>query len=110
MSQAEPAAVARKAKTRIVAETPELRVTEYELGKGEALPWHFHSEVTDHFYCLQGVIRVALREGGQEWLLRPGESCIVPPQQVHRSSNADEGTSRYLLIQGIGRHDFIKAD
>jgi quercetin dioxygenase-like cupin family protein len=110
MPQAEPIAVAREGRTRVVAETPELRVTEYVLGKGEALPWHFHSEVTDHFYCLQGMIRVALREGGQEWLLRPGESCTVPPQVVHRSSNAEEGTSRYLLVQGIGRHDFIKVD
>ena len=96
--------------THIVAKTPDLRVVEYVLQPGEYLPWHHHSEVTDHFYCLEGAIGVELREPAQKLLLRPGESCTVPPGAVHRSGNAGEGVSRYLLVQGIGRYDFVKAE
>jgi hypothetical protein len=28
---------------------------------------------------------------------------------VHRPVNAADGVSRYLLVQGVGRYDFIKA-
>jgi hypothetical protein len=31
----------------------------------------------------------------------------VSPGIVHRSSNAADGVSRYLLVQGIGRYDFV---
>jgi len=103
MPQAEPIAVAREGRTRVVAETPELRVTEYVLGKGEALPWHFHSEVTDHFYCLQGMIRVALREGGQEWLLRPGESRVQKTFVADTAGAAVQNKRPIVDSQGIAR-------
>ncbi len=40
-------------------------------------------------------------------LLHPGKTCVVSPGVVHRSSNAADGVSRYLLVQGIGRYDFV---
>jgi quercetin dioxygenase-like cupin family protein len=97
-------------KTRIVAQTPGLRVAEYVLQSGDALPWHHHSEVTDRFYCLEGLIDVELRAPAQKMLLRPGETCVVSPGTVHRSSNAADGVSRYLLVQGIGCYDFVAVD
>ncbi len=38
------------AETKIVAETPDLRVLEITLDIGEAVPWHLHRHVDDHFY------------------------------------------------------------
>ncbi len=104
----EPAAAA-DGKTRIVVQTPDVRVVEYVLQPGDSLSWHHHSEVTDRFYCLEGLIGVELQDPVQQLLLRPGEACTVPPGVVHRSGNAAESVSRYLLIQGVGRYDFIKA-
>jgi quercetin dioxygenase-like cupin family protein len=97
-------------RARIVAQTPGLRVVEYVLQSGDALPWHHHTEVTDRFYCLEGLIDVELRTPAQQMLLHPGETCVVSPGIVHRSGNAAAGVSRYLLVQGVGRYDFVTVD
>jgi quercetin dioxygenase-like cupin family protein len=94
---------------RDVMQTADVRVEEYVFQPGDGLSWHHHSEVTDHFYCLEGLISVVLRDPPQTTLLRPGEACTVPPKVVHRAVNAADGVSRYLLIQGVGRYDFVAA-
>lgn len=96
--------------TRVVAQTPELRVTEYVLAPGKIHHWHHHSQVTDRFYCLEGVISVELKTPAGRLLLHPGETCTVTPGMVHRAGNAAAEVSRYLLVQGIGRYDFLTAD
>ena len=109
--QREPTeAPATDEKTRIVAQTSGLRVVEYVLRSGDVLPWHHHSEVTDRFYCLEGLIDVELRSPARKMRLHPGEICVVSPGIVHRSGNAADGVSRYLLVQGIGRYDFVTVD
>ncbi len=106
-----PAAQSKAAeKTRIVAQTPEVRVVEYVLGADDSLSWHFHSAVSDRFYCLEGLISVEIRDPAQKIFLHPGETFAVPSGVVHRSRNAGNGISRYLLVQGVGRYDFVKAD
>src|SRR5487761_2438611 len=72
-------------KTRIVAQTPDLRVVEYVLQSGDTRPWRHHSEVTDRFYCLERLLDVELRAPAQKMLLHPGETCVVSPGIVHRS-------------------------
>lgn len=96
-------------KSRMVVQTPDVRVVEYVLQPGDRLSWHHHSEVTDRFYCLEGKIEVELRDAARSELLGPGETLMVPPGVVHRSGNAADNVSRYLLVQGVGRYDFIKA-
>ena len=109
--QREPTeAPATDEKTRIVAQTSGLRVVEYVLRSGDVLSWHHHSEVTDRFYCLEGLLDVELRAPAQKMLLHPGETCVVSPGIVHRSGNAAAGVSRYLLVQGVGRYDFVTVD
>ena len=94
---------------RVVMQTADVRVAEYVLQPGDGPSWHHHSEVTDRFYCLDGLIGVESRDPPQKTLLRPGEACSVPPRVVHRAVNAADGVSRYLLIQGVGRYDFVAA-
>ena len=93
----EPATPAADRKVRIVGQTPDLRVAEYVLEPGERLPWHHHSEATGRFHCLEGMVGVELRGPERQLLLHPGETCTVQPGTVHRSGNAAEGVSRYLL-------------
>jgi quercetin dioxygenase-like cupin family protein len=97
-------------KTRMVAQTPNLRVVEYVLQPGDMLPWHHHSNVTDRFYCLEGLTSVEFRAPPRQTLLHPGESCVVPQGAVHRSGNAAADVCRYLLVQGVGTYDFVTAD
>jgi len=110
MEQATPGQSAAAADSRIIAQTRDLRVVEYVLQPREHLAWHHHSEITDQFYCLTGTIRVEVRAPMEAHLLGPGESCSVPPGTVHRPVNAGDRVSSYLLIQGVGRYDFIRAD
>ncbi len=50
-----------------------------------------------------------LREPPRKQRLHPGETLSIPPRVVHRSGNAADGISRYLLVQGVGRYDFVTA-
>ena len=97
-------------KPAVILQTADVRVVEYVLDTGDAHPWHYHSEIADTFYCLEGLLGVETREPRSQVILRPGEKCSVPAQVVHHVANAGEGRSRYLLIQGIGTYDYIRAD
>jgi quercetin dioxygenase-like cupin family protein len=108
--QAAPAASEVTRKPKVVVQTADVRVVEYAPEPGERHPWHYHSQVLDRFYCLEGLIGVELRSPAQEVLLHPGETCVVPSGIVHRVGNAASGVSRYLLVQGIGRYDFVTVD
>lgn len=88
-------------------QTDTVRVRVMDLQPGEATPWHFHREVTDHMVCLRGVIEVRLHKEAAVHVLFPGQRCTVPVRQVHQVANASANeTASYLLIQGVGRYDF----
>jgi len=93
-----------------IAQTADVRIVEYTLNPGDRHPWHRHSEVTDRIYCLQGLIGVDTKEPDQQFRLQPGESCEVPVGTVHHVSNAGAAVGRYLLVQALGKYDYIRAD
>ena len=93
-----------------VVQTEDVRVVEYALEPNERHPWHYHSQVSDRFYCLEGLITVNLRTPPNQLVLQPGQSCAVSPNTVHRVSNAGKGVSRYLLVQALGKYDYIRVD
>ena len=95
---------------KVIAQTPEVRIVEYTLNPGDSHPWHHHTQVTDRIYCLEGLIGVDTREPAQQFRLRPGESCEVPVGRIHHVSNPAVGTSRYLLVQALGKYDYIRAE
>jgi quercetin dioxygenase-like cupin family protein len=83
----------------VLVQTADVRVTGYALEPDERHPWHYHSEVSDRIYCLNGLIGVNTGTPPKEITLRPGESCEISPKAVHRVCNAGDGASRYLLVQ-----------
>ncbi|MGH7043302.1 MAG: cupin domain-containing protein [Acetobacteraceae bacterium] len=97
-------------KPNVVVQTADVRVVEYVLAPGVAHSWHHHTQITDTFYCLEGLIGVETREPASRRVLRVGETCKVPPNTVHHASNAGDATSRYLLVQAQGKYDYIKAE
>ena len=42
--------------------------------------------------------------------LNPGESATVMPPMAHHVSNPSGKPCRFLLIQGVGKYDFIKEE
>ena len=93
----------------VVAETDTLRVSILTLAEGQEVPWHYHSRVTDTFYCLEGTLSVETRSPKARHLLDVGESCAVAPKTGHRVTGQDGGRARFLIVQGVGTYDFCPA-
>ena len=93
----------------VVARTDTLRVSILTLAPGQEVPWHYHSEVTDTFYCLEGILSVETRAPNAHHLLEVGESCAVPPMTAHRVTGRDGSRARFLIVQGIGTYDYCPA-
>jgi len=89
------------------AERPGFRISEIQISPSQKVPWHYHSNVADTFYVLQGAIRIFLREPKQEVRLGPGETFAVPPKRPHLVVNGGDTSATFLVLQGIGEYDFI---
>jgi mannose-6-phosphate isomerase-like protein (cupin superfamily) len=71
------------------------------------VPWHYHTVVHDTFYVLEGTLRLFLGDPEEQVLLAPGETYVVRARRPHRVTNAAEGSSTFLVLQGMGEHDFV---
>lgn len=95
---------------RVVAKGADVLVREYILDPGETIPWHRHTEVSDYYYGLEGVVVVETRVPPAQHEIPAGQSASVTPPTVHQVSNPGRQRCRFLLIQGVGKYDFVKAD
>jgi quercetin dioxygenase-like cupin family protein len=91
-----------------IIRTAEVLVREMELFAGDVTEWHYHTQVHDYFVCLEGRIQVETKIPGGVFLLEPGQRFLVTSGLVHRVVNLAGGTSKYLLVQGVGSYDFCK--
>ena len=94
----------------VVAKSAELLVREYTLDPGEIIPWHRHSAVSDYYYGLEGRVVVETRAPAARHELGAGQSASVTPLTVHQVSNPAAAPCRFLLIQGVGKYDFIREE
>lgn len=90
-----------------VAEVPDLRVRELALSHGQCVPWHYHSQITDTFLCMEGPMLVCTRNPLRRHVLLPGEKLGVEPGTPHRVSGVDDGPCRFMIVQGVGRYDYV---
>jgi quercetin dioxygenase-like cupin family protein len=90
------------------------QVREFTVAPGEEVPWHYHSEVTDWCYCLEGVVAAQIRDHAPGEIklqrLKPGQSCRIEAGTVHRLTSGGESICRYLLVQAGGKYDFNKVE
>jgi quercetin dioxygenase-like cupin family protein len=90
----------------IVAATADLRMVVLTLGRGQEVPWHWHSNVTDHVICLEGPMVVETRAPRERFELMPGERCTIPSRRAHRVGGKDGGPCKFAILQGVGAYDF----
>ena len=100
----------RVKKISVIAKGADVLVREYVLGPGESIPWHHHTQVTDHYYSLGGKVLVETNAPSARHELIPGESTSVAPPTAHHVSNPYGEPCRFLLIQGVGTYDFVKEE
>lgn len=108
MSQPPPPYRVRR--IHIVAKGADVLVREYILDPGEAIPWHHHTRVADHYYGLEGQVVVETRNPPARHEIGVGQTATVTPPTAHHVSNAAGKPCRFLLIQGVGQHDFIREE
>lgn len=89
-----------------IAAVPGLRMQVLTFAAGQEVPWHWHSEVTDTFFCMDGPMVVETRAPASTTVLQPGEMHQVPARQAHRVSGLDGRAFRFAILQGIGSYDF----
>src|SRR5262249_39598830 len=92
----------------LVAEGADLRVQVLSLAAGQCVPWHYHSEISDSFVCLEGPMVVETRAPRNAYRLEPGQRCAVPPKTAHRVSGEGGGPCKFLIVQGVGVSVFVR--
>ena len=89
------------------AERPGFRINELQISTTQKVPWHYHSNIQDTFYVIEGHIRLFLREPQEEIRLGPGDTYSVRPRRPHLVVNDGAGSATFLLLQGIGEYDYV---
>ena len=74
---------------------------------GQWVPWHYHTEISDSFVCLEGPMVVETRAPRHVYRLLPGERCAVPPKTAHYVHGEADAACRFLIVQGVGVYDFV---
>jgi quercetin dioxygenase-like cupin family protein len=86
---------------------PGFRIRELQISPTQRVPWHYHSNVRDTFYVIEGRLRLFLREPKEEVRLGPGDTYSVRPRRPHLVTNDGDGSATFLVLQGIGEYDFV---
>lgn len=82
----------------------------FTLAPGEVIPWHRHSESTDHYFVLHGTLTINTRKPDDEHMFEIGGRYKIKPGTAHLISNLGATDCLFLLLQGVGKYDFIKSE
>ena len=59
------------------------------LGPRQTIPWHCHSEVTDHYFVLRGNLTITMRDPDSKRELQVGERHQITSGSAHLLSNQE---------------------
>ena len=86
---------------------PGFRIAELRLSPTQKVPWHYHSNISDTFYVLEGEMRLFLQKPKQEVRLTPGESFVAAAGRPHLVTNGGTSSLTFLIMQGVGEYDYV---
>jgi len=89
------------------AERPGFRIAELQISPAQMVPWHYHTNIQDTFYVIEGHLRLFLRDPKQEVRLSAGETYTVLPRRPHLVTNGGDGSATFVVLQGIGEYDYV---
>lgn len=95
------------AQRETLAEAPGLRVRLLTLFDGQTVPWHYHRNTTDTFFCMRGPMRVKTREPDATHVLNNGDTLAVKPGIPHHVEGASDGPCQFMIVQGVGKYDYV---
>ncbi len=88
-------------------ERPGFRINELQISPTQIVPWHYHSNIRDTFYVIEGHLRIFLREPKEEVRLGPGDIYPVGPRRPHLVTNGGDRSTTFLVLQGVGEYDYV---
>jgi putative tryptophan/tyrosine transport system substrate-binding protein len=65
---------------------------------------------TDHYFVLRGTLTIETRGPDNRCVLPVGERYKILPGIAHRISNESASECQFLLVQGVGKYDWHRAD
>lgn len=80
----------------------------FTLAPGDTIPWHFHRAASDHYFILDGTLTIVTREPEQTQAFEAGSDYRIAPGTAHCIANRSAADCRFLLLQGVGKYDFVK--
>lgn len=89
------------------AERPGFRISELQISPTQKVPWHYHTNVGDTMYVLEGTLRIFLRDPKEEVILKSGETYAIRAKRPHLVTNGGTASATFLILQGIGEYDFV---
>jgi len=89
------------------AARPGFRIAEMQISPTQTIPWHYHTDAQDTFYVINGTIRVFAREPKEEVCLTVGMTYSIRPGRPHLVACAGDTSAVFLVLQGMGEHDFV---
>jgi quercetin dioxygenase-like cupin family protein len=89
------------------AARPGFRISELQISPTQQVPWHYHTNVADTFYVLEGRLRIFLQNPKEDVRLGPGETFTARAGRPHLVTNDGERSATFLVLQGIGEYDFV---
>ena len=99
--------IAKIAGYEVAMEGHDMRAVVLTLAAGQSVPWHYHSNITDSFICLEGPMVVVTRAPRVVHELVPGDRCEVPAKTAHYVHGKDGGPCKFMILQGVGEYDNI---
>jgi mannose-6-phosphate isomerase-like protein (cupin superfamily) len=89
------------------AARPGFRIQELKISTKQKVPWHYHTNVQDTFYVLEGTLRIFARDPKEEVRLERGQTWTVRAGRAHLVTNGGDASATFLVLQGIGEYDFV---
>jgi quercetin dioxygenase-like cupin family protein len=89
------------------AQRPGFHISELQLSPTQTVPWHFHTNIADTFYVLEGEMRLFLQNPKEEVRLKPGDTFTAVAKRPHLVTNAGKGSLLFLVLQGMGEYDYV---
>ena len=89
-------------------EGEDMRAVVLTLDRGQTVPWHYHSTITDSFVCLKAPMVMETRAPRNTYVLNAGERCTVPPMTAHHVHGLDGGPCQFMVLQGTGVYDNVR--
>jgi len=82
----------------------------FTLAPGDTIPWHYHTESVDHYFVLAGTLTVQTSEPEETSTIGLGGAHRIAPGTAHLITNRSDADCRFLLLQGVGKYDWIKVE